>query len=92
MEKLFEQINRFQNLKNVTGSSKSSSYSVQIYFSPWSETVQVEFGGYDIGGWSRHEEMTTTRDKLLEDFTKKVDKAVEIVNLNQAAMNDDWDV
>lgn len=79
MKDLLNQIKRFQDLKDITGTSKSSSYSVTLSFNPWTDVVQVEFGGYDCGDWSRHEYMSTTRDKLIEDLTKKVDEAVEKV-------------
>lgn len=49
MDKLLELVNRFQALKDVTGTNKSSSYSVQFHFDPWSDRVQIEFGGYNVG-------------------------------------------
>lgn len=52
MKELLEQIKRFQDLKYVTGTTKSSSYEVNFYFHPWNDTVNVEFGGYDCGDWS----------------------------------------
>lgn len=79
MTDLLTLIKRFQDLKEITGTSKSSSYSVQIYFDPWSEGVQVEFGGYDVGDWSRHEYMKTTVDSLMVDFEAKVVEAEKLV-------------
>lgn len=78
MKDLIDTIDRFQALKNITGTSKSSSYAVTIRFDPWHEGVVVELGGYDVGNWSRHEYLNTTRNKLLEDLCSKVDEAEEI--------------
>lgn len=75
MEELTKLIQRFQALKSVTGTSKSSSYSVTILFEPWGDKVQVEFGGYDISGWSRHEHLQTTQQNLLVDLEAKVIEA-----------------
>jgi hypothetical protein len=79
MDKLLDLIERFQNLKNITGTTKSSSYSVQLHFDPWSDRVQVEFGGYDVGCWSRHEYLNTTRHKLLIDMEAKIVEAESLV-------------
>lgn len=72
---LQKQIKRFQSFKNRTGASKSSSYSVSVNFAGYDDTVYVEFGGYDVGDWSRYKLLETTWDNLVEDFTKKVDEA-----------------
>ena len=76
---LQKQIKRFRSFKQRTGASKGSSYSVSINFDGYdNDTVHVEFGGYDIGDWSRHERLETTWDNLVEDFTKKIDEADEV--------------
>ena len=72
---LQKQIERFRSFKERTGASKSSSYSVSINFDGYNDTVYVEFGGYDVGGWSRHESLETTQDYLVRDFTFMVDLA-----------------
>jgi hypothetical protein len=77
-EELEKQIRRFQSFKERTGVSKSSSYSVHISFSSYDDNVFVELGGYDVGGWSRHESFDTTMDNLVSDLTKKVDEADDI--------------
>lgn len=74
---LEKQIKRFRSFKERTGTNKSSSYSVSINFNAYDDNVYVELGGYDVGGWSRHETLETTWDNLVEDFTKKVDEADE---------------
>ena len=79
MTDLIKLIERFQALKDITGTSKSSSYSVSLHFDPWGEGVQVEFGGYDVGDWSRHEYLKTTVTSLLVDFQSKVEEAERIV-------------
>ena len=87
MEELTKLIRRFQALKSVTGTSKSSSYSVTILFEPWDDKVQVEFGGYDICGWSRHEYLQTTQQNLLVDLETKVIEAEKATH-----QHDRWDV
>jgi len=77
IEELENQIKRFQSFKERTGASKTSSYSVNISFSCYEDKVYVEFGGYDVGDWSRHESIETTWDNLIEDIIKKVDEADE---------------
>lgn len=79
MKELLEIIERFQKLKEITGTSKSSSYAVTIRFDPWEEDVRVELGGYDVGYWARHEYLDTTRKDLLKDLSKKVDEAEKAV-------------
>lgn len=83
MNDLLTLIKRFQSLKDITGTSKSGSYSVQLSFDPWSDVVEVEFGGYDVGDWSRHEYMTATTENLLIDFEAKVVEAERIVKEDQ---------
>lgn len=80
MEDLLNLINRFQALKNITGTNKCSSYAVTITFEPWDDRVQVEFGGYDVGHWSRHEYLHTTVDNMLVDIESKVKEAESIVH------------
>lgn len=89
MEELSKLIERFQSLKSVTGTSKSSSYSVTIVFEPWDDKVQVEFGGYDISGWSRHEHLQTTVDNLLIDVEVKIAEAERIVEEEGDTLSED---
>ena len=79
-DSLLNQIERFQSLKNITGTSKMSSYSVSISFDPNSDEVDIELGGYDVGDWSRHTHIKTTKARMIEDLTAKVDEAVRIVS------------
>lgn len=80
MKELVALIERFQKLKETTGTNKTSSYSVGLYFDPWSEKVIVEFGGYDVPGWSRHEYLHTNRDDLLEDMEDRIREAEYLVS------------
>lgn len=71
-------------MAKITGTTKSSSYSVQIsscYFSGW----EVNLGTYDIGDWNRHtnlgpfateaEALTAFEAKIVEaEFCVEVDK------------------
>lgn len=75
MKELYNVIERFQALKEKTGTNKSTSYQVLVHFDCWSDDVTVEFGGYDVGNWSRHEYMTTTKENLIKDMNRKVDEA-----------------
>ena len=75
---LEKQIKRFQSFKERSGTDKTSSFSVHLSFNCWDDNVYVEFGGYNVGGWSRHESIETTWENLIEDITKKVDEADEI--------------
>jgi len=72
-------IKRFQSLKEITGTNKTSSYSVGIFFDPWNDTVAIELGGYDIPNWSRHEYIKTTRKNLLKDLEEKIIQAEQDV-------------
>lgn len=89
MKELVKLIQRFQALKIVTGTSKSSSYSVTILFEPWDGKAQVEFGGYDISGWSRHEYLQTTVDNLLIDMEAKVAEAERTVSEEGNMLSED---
>lgn len=52
----------FVKLRNKTGASKMSSYSMTVYFSP-EETISIELGGYDIADWNRHENIGTFKSE-----------------------------
>lgn len=81
MKELLDLINEFQNLKGITGTSKTSSYGVSLYFDPWSDAVSIELGGYDVGNWSRHEYLNTTRENLLVDLRNKIEDAKREVEI-----------
>jgi hypothetical protein len=49
---------QFLKLRDKTGASKISSYSMTVYFNP-NETISIELGGYDIADWNRHENIGT---------------------------------
>lgn len=86
MKELYEQIKRFQSFSERTGRSKSSSYHVSINFSAHfddDDSVYVEVGGYDVGGWNRHHSMETTGENLLKDFTALVDEADRITKYDR---------
>lgn len=67
-------IDRFQNLKNKTTTTKSSSYEFNIFFEPWSDKVALSWGCYDIPGYPRHYETATTRDELLAHMEAEIIK------------------
>lgn len=52
----------FVKLRDKTGASKMSSYSMTVYFSP-NETISIELGGYDIADWNRHENIGTFKSE-----------------------------
>lgn len=78
MEKFYELLDRFQALKRV-GCNKSSSFCVSLHFDPWNDDVTVEFGGYDVGNWSRHEYRTCEKSEFLEKFEEWVKEAEDII-------------
>jgi hypothetical protein len=84
MKELLDLIKRFQDLKNITGTNKSSSYSVNIHFDPWEQVVEIELGGYDVGDWSRLECISTTKQSLLFDLERKIIEAEQIVAANKS--------
>lgn len=79
MKELYAEIERFQKLKERTGTNKSSSYSVLFRFDPWSDNVTIELGGYDVGSWPRHVYVDSTKETLLQDLKAKVDEAYLVV-------------
>lgn len=88
MTELFALIDRFQALKNKTGTHKSSSYEINFHFSPWNEDVSISWGCYDIGNYPRHYTTTTTRSDLLTHMESEIDK-MEVTILEDLANRDD---
>lgn len=82
MQEFYTLLERFQALKKI-GCSKSSSFCVSLIFNPWDDTVTVEFGGYDIGGWARHECRNCKKSEFLEEFEEWVKEAEDIVSNEQ---------
>ena len=77
MSKWFKLAARFQKMGQVTGHEKSSSYVMNVIFTPAVPMeIAVELGTYDIPGWPRHlylgpftseaEALTETEKKILE--------------------------
>lgn len=83
MEKLYELIERFQSLKNKTGTNKSSSYELNLYFSPWDDKVSINWGCYEIGDYPRHYETNATRDTLLAHMESEISKMEQVVAATQ---------
>lgn len=80
MNELLEQINRFRKLKEKVGASKISSFSVELWFDPETDRVEITFGTYDIGDLPRHDSLRTSQENLLEDITKQIDYYEIVVN------------
>src|ERR1035437_7935072 len=68
---------KFRKLGEITGASKSSSWSMSVNFSPEGK-VQVELGGYDVPGWNRHHFLTN--DGFPDEHTalEATGKAIEL--------------
>lgn len=81
---------RFLKLRDKTGASKITSYSMSVYFSPEGR-ISVELGTYDISGWPRHtylgsfeselDALVATKIKIIE-AEKAVAEEGETVVLN----------
>ena len=75
MEQLVNLVNRFQKLKDITGTHKCSSYSVNVCFDVWTDNITITLGTYDVGEWSRYTEIHTTLPKMLDDLEAKIKEA-----------------
>jgi hypothetical protein len=53
MTKWQELYTRFRKISEITGRDKSSSFVMNVIFTP-DNGVGIELGTYDIGGWPRH--------------------------------------
>lgn len=82
MQEFYILLERFQALKKI-GCSKSSSFCVNLNFNPWDDKITVEFGGYDVGNWSRHEYRTCKKSEFLDKFKEWVNEAEDIVSKQQ---------
>lgn len=79
MKELYEQIDRFQKLKELTSTSKSSSYCVQFHFDPWDDMINIEWGCYDVGSYPRHYYTKCKRDELVEHMSAEINKMELVV-------------
>ncbi len=77
-KELFEQIERFQNLRLISPQTKSYSYEVTFCFD-LDGTVDLSWGCYDIGDYPRHYETRCKRSELVEHMKVEVDKMVEVL-------------
>jgi hypothetical protein len=71
---------RFLKLRETTGASKISSFSMSVYFSA-EEMISIELGGYDIADWNRHEHIGDfySEEEALIALENKIKEAEEIV-------------
>lgn len=80
MHQLLEQITRFQNLKEITGCSKTSSYQIGFTFDPWDDQrVDIEWGCYDVGDYNRHYRTSCQKQNLIEHMKQEISKMEEVV-------------
>ena len=79
LSEVYDLISRFQNLKNTTSTSKSSSYRLSLSFDPWSEVVNLEWGCYDVSHYPRHYYTETTRAELIAHMTAEIEKMEAVV-------------
>lgn len=79
MKELFELVDRFQKLKEVTGTNKSSSYTVSIHFDLWEDKVTLEWGCYDVGSYPRHYQTECTREDLLTHMVQEIEQMEQVV-------------
>ncbi len=76
---LYALVARFQNLKDKTGTNKSTSYHLNLNFDPWTDAVSVEWGCYDVGDYPRHYHTQTTRPNLLAHLATEIEKMESVV-------------
>ena len=74
------QVDRFQQLKIQTGTSKISSFELDVRFEPWGNKVSLTWGCYDIPGYARDYQTETTRDNLLKHMNDEISKMERAVN------------
>lgn len=77
-KELFEQIERFQNLRLISPQTKTSSYQVGLYFD-LDDVVAILWGCHDIGDYPRHYETCCKRSELVEHMKAEIDKMVEVL-------------
>jgi hypothetical protein len=82
MTELFALIERFQSLKNITGTSKIGSYQVLINFDPHSDKINIEWGCYDIHRYPRHYVTQTNKSNLIEHMQSEIKKMEHTVSLH----------
>jgi hypothetical protein len=75
---------RFQNLKEITGRDKSSSYVLNVVFDP-DDGILVEMGCYDVADWPRNLSLGPfdSEEKALEATRAKVAEAEIAVRKQQ---------
>ena len=83
-----EIIERFRELKYVTGSSKSWSYHVAIEFASNGDII-VTMGTYDVENWPSSIELGpyNSEERAKEAVEKKIEEARKVV-YNEAHKND----
>lgn len=82
MSKTFGNLHKeFLKLRDKTGATKMSSYSMTVYFSP-DETISIELGGYDIADWNRHENIGTfnSEEEAINALYHKINEAIKIIS------------
>ena len=80
MSKWFKLAARFQKMGEVTGHEKSSSYVMNVIFTPAVPMeIAVELGTYDIGDWPRETVLGpfSSEEKALMETEKKIAEAEE---------------
>lgn len=76
MNDILEQVKRFQDLKNITGTHKCSSYSLNFSFDVFCDTVIIEWGCYDVGGYPRHYETACDHSDVYNHMRSEIDNMV----------------
>lgn len=79
MAELYALVDRFQALKEKTGTNKDSSYRISVGFGPWEPQVSIEWGTYDIGDYPRHYSTECPRNTLLAHLAQEIAKMEQVV-------------
>ena len=77
-KELFEQVERFQNLRLISPQTKSVSYELSLYIR-LDGTVELWWGCYDIGDYPRYYETRCKRSELVEHMKAEIDRMVEVL-------------
>lgn len=85
MNDLLKLIDRFQALRAKTGAGKMSSYQLTLTFDPDGDSIELQWGCYDIADYPRMYETTSTRDNLLNHMQREIEMMeIAVGNLSGA--------
>ena len=87
MNDLLKLIDRFQALRAKTGAGKTRSYQLTMTFDPDGDSIELQWGCYDIADYPRMYETTSTRDDLLSHMQREIEMMEVAVASQSSAKN-----